>query len=93
MTGAVLDPTDDPTTSTLASAGEDAFTGGWFADRQAFGQIALWGAALATIGIGSFLLSRRFRNNWIGLAAGLVPFVLCLYFFYENTARILPANF
>ena len=69
----------------------DAFAHGWFSDDAAFLQVALWGLALAAIGIGSWLLSRRFRRNWVGALVGIVPFALVLYFFFQNVNRLLPA--
>ena len=37
-------------------------------------------------------VSRRTGHNWIGALAGIVPFVVCLYFFFENVNRLLPPN-
>ena len=37
------------------------------------------------------LLSRATRHNWIGALAGIVPFVVVLYFFFQNVNRLLPA--
>jgi hypothetical protein len=33
----------------------------------------------------------RVRRNLVGALAGDVPFVLALYFFYENVIRLLPS--
>ena len=41
--------------------------------------------------VAAYLLAKRFRNSWIGLAAGTMPFVVALYFFYANVNRLLPA--
>ena len=41
--------------------------------------------------IGAYLLSRATRRNWIGALAGIVPFVIVLYFFFQNVNRLLPA--
>jgi sortase A len=94
--------TDPVATSPTVAAGDgpsgdvdeetaDAFAHGWFSDDAAFAQVALWGFALTAIGIGSYLLSRRFRSNWVGLLAGILPFAVALYFFYQNVNRLLPA--
>ncbi len=88
-----------PSSRTSGSAGgtdvgeetADAFAHGWFSDDAAFVQVALWGLVLSAIGIGSYLLSRRVRRNWVGALAGIVPFVVALYFFYQNVNRLLPA--
>jgi sortase A len=70
----------------------DAFSEGWFSDPGANSQVFLWGVALAAIAIGAYLLSRRARRDWVGLLVGLVPFVVALYFFYQNVNRLLPPN-
>jgi sortase A len=69
---------------------DDAFAEGWFHDEGAWPQIILWGLALVAIGYGSRRLSRHFRRDSVGIAAAIVPFVVCLYFFYENVNRLLP---
>lgn len=70
----------------------DAFAEGWFSDPGANGQVALWGLLLAAIGIGSYLLSRKVKRDWVGLLAGIGPFVVVLYFFFQNVNRLLPPN-
>jgi sortase A len=47
--------------------------------------------ALTAISIGAYLISRRFRRDWAGALAGIVPFVVALYFFFQNVNRLLPA--
>ena len=47
---------------------------------------------LAAIAYGIYWLSRRFRRYWVGILAGFVPFIVALYFFYENVNRLLPPN-
>jgi sortase A len=88
-------PTATATTTAAArpasEASHDAFAFGWFSDSDAFGQIALWGLALTAISIGAWLLSRLVRRNWVGALVGIVPFVLALYFFFQNVNRLLPA--
>jgi sortase A len=70
----------------------DAFAEGWFSDPGANGQVALWGLLLAAIGIGSYLLSRKVKRDWVGLLVGIGPFVITLYFFFQNANRLLPPN-
>ncbi len=70
---------------------EDAFAHGWFSDDAAFAQVAVWGLVLSAVSIGAYLISRHFRNNWIGALVGIVPFVVALYFFFQNVNRLLPA--
>ena len=70
----------------------DAFSDGWFSDPDANGHVALWGLLLAAIGIVSYLLSKKAKRDWVGLLIGIVPFVVTLYFFFQNVNRLLPPN-
>jgi sortase A len=72
-------------------AAEDAFSNHWFTDSAAWPQVLLWGAAAAAVAVAGYFLAKRFRNSWIGLGAAVVPFVVALYFFYQNVNRLLPA--
>jgi sortase A len=85
----------DPLPSATASPPEveDAFADGWFHDSGAWLQIALWGGALILIALGVLRLSRHFRRYSVGIAAGVLPFLICLYFFYQNINRLLPPGF
>jgi sortase A len=76
-----------PTTATT-----DAFVDGWFSDTSAIAPAILWGLALAGVGAGIYLLSRKVRRYWVGILAGFIPFLVVLYFFYENVNRLLPPN-
>jgi sortase A len=95
---AVADIDDDP--STIAQAGSDAvnaeiadaFADGWFSDPNANGQVAIWGLLLAAIGLVSYLVSKKAKRDWVGLTVGIVPFVIVLYFFFQNVNRLLPPN-
>lgn len=81
------------TTAAAADAEEDlngAFTKGWFSDKHAIPQMALWGAACGLIGLGAWLISRRLHRNMIGFLIGIFPFLIALYFFYENANLLLP---
>jgi sortase A len=70
----------------------DAFEEGWFSDPAAWPQVALWGLALIAVSLLAARLSRIARRNWVGLLVGIVPFVVVLYFFFENINRLLPPN-
>ena len=72
-------------------AAEDAFSNHWFSDSDAWPQVALWGIVASAFVVGGYLLAKRSRNGWIGLAAAAAPFVVALYFFYQNVNRLLPA--
>ena len=47
---------------------------------------------LAAVGYGIYWLSHKVRRYWVGILAGFVPFIVVLYFFYENINRLLPPN-
>ncbi len=70
----------------------DAFAEGWFSDPGAPLQVALWGTVVALIGLGAYLLSRATRRDWVGALVGIAPFVVALYFFFQNVNRLLPPN-
>lgn len=86
---------DNPTLSLTppSAPDDDAFALGWFHDKAAFAQIALWAAALIAIAVGGYLLARHYRRTWLGVVAATAPFVVALYFFYQNVNRLLPPGF
>ena len=70
---------------------QDAFSSGWFSDPNAYGQVALWGLACIAVLAVCWYLGRHTRY-WIGAFAGFVPFLVVLYFFFENVNRMLPPS-
>ena len=70
--------------------GPDGLTAGWFHDSAAWPQIALWGAVCALIAVIAHRISRRFQHYAIGWSIAIVPFVIALYFLYQNVNRLLP---
>jgi len=80
------------TTVPAATVGAPELQRGWFDDPDAWLPVALWGLALTGIALVAWRLSRRTGHNWIGALAGLLPFLVCLYFFFENVNRLLPPN-
>ena len=82
---------DDPIPGAGGDVG-DGFSQGWFDDRAAFPQIAMWAIALTLISLGIYFISRRFRRYSIGVLIGIAPFLIALYFFYQNVNRLLPAG-
>ena len=90
----VTTPVDEqpaaPATDTDAEPAPDAFAQGWFEDDEAWPQIALWAAALTIIALLAHQVSKRTRHTSIGFLAGVAPFLICLYFFYQNVNRLLP---
>ncbi len=81
-----------PQPSRPATATPDAFSDGWFSDSSAIPPSIMWGLVLAAIAYGIYWLSRKVRRYWVGVLSGFVPFILALYFFYENINRLLPPN-
>lgn len=83
---------DEGTDAPATAAGDpvDAFSQGWFDDRAAFPQIALWALALTIISLLGYQIAKRYRRWSVGIVAGIVPFVVALYFFYQNVNRLLP---
>jgi sortase A len=75
-----------------ASASQDLFENSWFSDPDAFPQVAFWGLGLTLVALGATALSRRMRRNWVGALVGIGPFVVVLYFWFENVNRLLPPN-
>ena len=86
---------DEPTTLEAGQVSDeivDAFSDGWFSDPNANGQVGIWGALLSLVGLGAYLVSRKLRRDWAGALIGLLPFVITLYFFFQNVNRLLPPN-
>jgi sortase A len=96
VTGALAD--DDPSTidqlntEAVNSGIADAFSESWFSDPAANPQVGLWGLALGSVALGAYFVSRKLRRDWAGLLVGIVPFVVVLYFFFQNVNRLLPPN-
>ncbi len=70
----------------------DQLERGWFDDPGAWSPVVLWGLALIAIALVGRALRRSTRRRWIGVLAVALPFVVCLYFFFENVNRLLPPN-
>ncbi|MFN2504104.1 MAG: class E sortase [Acidimicrobiales bacterium] len=51
----------------------------------------MWGALAAGIWLAGWLLGRVWRR-WPAYALTVAPFLVVLFVFYENVARLLPAN-
>ena len=97
--GAAGAPTEDPQnasdrlgTDAVNEGIADAFSDGWFSDPGATAQVGWWGLVLSAVALGAYLVSRRFRRDWVGLLVGIVPFVVASYFFFQNVNRLLPPN-
>ncbi len=88
----VVDDPDQLEAGQVSNEVVDAFSDGWFSDPGAFSQVAIWGVLLSAVAILSYLISRRARRDWAGALVGIVPFVITLYFFFQNVNRLLPPN-
>ena len=77
-------PRTDPTSF-------NALNQGWFSDSTAYLPVALWGLALIVAALLTWMLSRKTRRL-IGFAASVLPFIVLLYFWFENVNRLLPPN-
>jgi len=82
--------TTTPTTDPAATASTDVFSQGWFADTSAIWPSMLWGLALVAVSVGAYFVGKRYRRLWVSFAVGFAPFVVVLYFFFENVNRLLP---
>ena len=78
-------------TTGASSAASQAFQDNWFSDKLAWADVAIWGGLLTGLALGAWQVSRRSRNL-VGGLLGIAPFVVFLYFFYENVSRLLPPN-
>jgi sortase A len=81
-----------PGTDPGAAQAVDELSRGWFSEPDAWPQVVLWGLALTAVSLVAWSIGRRTKHRWVGYLVGIVPFVILLYFFYENVARLLPPN-
>ena len=89
--GATVGTTAAPS-DTVAAPVVDAFTDGWFSDGAAWPQAILWGLALAALAVAAWRLGLAWGKQWLAAAIAVLPFLVLLYFFFENAARLLPPN-
>lgn len=71
---------------------DDVFDKGWFSDADAYPHVAGWILLEVLIVLGAWQVAKRFRNRAIGAAVGLLPFMVTLYFVFQNVNRLLPPN-
>jgi sortase A len=72
--------------------GAEALSRGWFHDSAAWPQIGVWAGALTALVLAAYLLNRRLRRYWPGIVLAAMPFLIGLYFFYQNVNRLLPPD-
>jgi sortase A len=80
---------DANTTATTAPA--RSLAAGLSGDSASRTPAVLWGAVAAAIWAGGWVFGRVWRR-WPAYALTAVPFLIVLFVFYENVARLLPAN-
>lgn len=87
-------PTTTPSTIDVATV-SDALSEGWLHDPSGAVPTIVWAAIALIIWNGARLMARR-RHGFMGRAGirvmACLPFVVSMYFFYENASRILPVN-
>ncbi len=83
--------TDETTPGDEATFSEDdAFSNGWFSDSAAFPHVIGWGVLLIAVGFGAFFAGRAASRLYLCFLLGFVPFIVVLYFWFENVNRLLP---
>ena len=60
-------------------------------DRAAAAPTVEWAFAATLLALGIWLLARRWRKWW-AYVLGAPLFLVVLFVFFENVARLLPAN-
>lgn len=70
----------------------DALSRGWFSDLSAIPQTLLWGLCELLVVMAAWQVAKKYRNRVIGTAVCLIPFLVVLYFVFQNVNRLLPPN-
>lgn len=79
-----------PRTRELAAAGDDrpGLSGGGAANRPAIA----WGIIAGSIWLAAWAVGRWTGRRWTAYLVGTPIFLIALFLFFENVARLLPAN-
>ncbi len=87
-------PTTVATTDTAAADDlaqvDDGFSGGWFDDTAAIVPTLVWGLALLAVAVGAYYVGKASNRLYVSFIVGCIPFLIVLYFFFENVNRLLP---
>lgn len=83
-------PPDTTAVPTTDPAATDAFSNGWFHDTSAILPSILFALLLVAVTVGAYVVGRRVKRLWVCWLVGVLPFLVVLYFFYENVNRLLP---
>lgn len=81
-----------PSTTTPAEPAPDALADAGLGSGRSKAPTILWGLFTTAVGFGWWWSIRR-RRHWTTYLAGVVPFLVVLFFFYANLEQLLPANF
>jgi sortase A len=87
LKGEAAEPT--PPSKRVAAAAEEDLSGDPTARLPAF----LWGLACAAVWLGSYLAGKRWNKKWPAYFVAAPFFFVFLFIFFENFARLLPANY
>ena len=83
-------PTSIAAGAEVSETDASGLAAGWFKETAAWPQIILWGLLLTGISVGGYLLGIRLRRRWLGALIAFAPFIVVLYFFFQNVNRLLP---
>lgn len=70
----------------------DTFSEGWFADPGAWPHVIGWTLVLLLVVFAGWYVYRIFASRILGVAIAIAPFVVILYFVFQNVNRLLPPN-
>ncbi len=88
VTAPPVDPSAPKAETPAAFEDEAGLSGGTAARAPA----VMWGAVFAAVWLGAYLIRRAVGHKWIVWPVALIPMGITLFIFFENFARLLPAN-
>ena len=50
----------------------------------------MWGLALLAVAVGAYYVGKASNRLYVSFIVGCIPFLIVLYFFFENVNRLLP---
>ena len=81
-----------PTSAVSTTPIDDVLSEGWLHDPSAIPETFLWGMAAVVMWWAGGLVGRRVGRQLVVRTVAFVPFLIILYFFYENLSRLTPTN-
>lgn len=71
-----------------------SFEGDLSGERAGAGPVIAWGVACGLIWLVAWALGKRWRRlKWPAYGVGMLPFLVALFFLFEEFSRLLPANY